>query len=248
MSKFQVLCLAIAVLFSVGAQAQKDQNQGQDDGTIRELHLETSKGQHNLSYSAARQMLFGRLHLQQSNGTYFIHDVYCQKDFSKADFPSKSGVGPNRIPESSILNAEHTWPQSRFTNRYPKDIQKTDLHHLFPSDSKMNAIRGNFKFGEVSNSEKSIPCKTSEFGRGDGGWKFEPPAVHKGNVARALFYFSVRYEIKIDADEEEALRQWHKDDPVDAAERTRNAEIEKLQGNRNPFIDRPELVGKIANF
>jgi deoxyribonuclease I len=245
MSKFQILWLAIAVLFTVGAQAQSESS---DDGVIHELQAEVIKGHRQLSYNTARQMLFGRLHLKQTNGNYYVHDVYCQKDYSKTDFPSKSGVGPNRIPDSSILNAEHTWPQSRFSTRFPKDIQKTDLHHLFPTDSKMNGIRGNFKFGEVNNPEKTLPCKTAEFGRADGGWRFEPPATHKGNVARALFYFSVRYSIKIDADEEAFLRQWHKDDPVDAEERTRNEEIEKLQGNRNPFIDRPELVGKISNF
>lgn len=246
MSKFQVLCLSIAVLFSVGAQAQV---QGKDDdGIIGQLQHEASKGHRELSYNTARQFLFGRLHLKENKGSYYVQDVYCLKDFTKSDFSAQEGVGPNRIPDSNILNCEHTWPQSRFNDRFPRNVQKTDLHHLFPTDSKMNAIRGNFKFGEVNNPEKSLPCNTSRLGRAQQGYRFEPPTEHKGNVARALFYFSVRYSIKIDSDEEQFLRQWHQEDPVDQEERDRNVAIEKAQGNRNPFIDRPDLVSKISNF
>lgn len=38
------------------------------------------------------------------------------------------------------------------------------------------------------------------------------------------------------------LRQWHAEDPVDAKERARNDVVFAYQGNRNPFVDRPEWV------
>ena len=38
--------------------------------------------------------------------------------------------------------------------------------------------------------------------------------------------------------------QWHLDDPVDATEKERNDRIEERQGNRNPYIDHPDLVAK----
>jgi hypothetical protein len=38
------------------------------------------------------------------------------------------------------------------------------------------------------------------------------------------------------------LYQWHLDDPVDPTEIFRNDKIESQQGNRNPYVDFPELV------
>jgi endonuclease I len=43
----------------------------------------------------------------------------------------------------------------------------------------------------------------------------------------------------------EMLLEWNALDPVDDLEKQRNKEGEKKQGNRNPFIDYPELANKI---
>ncbi|MNU05579.1 Extracellular ribonuclease precursor [compost metagenome] len=42
--------------------------------------------------------------------------------------------------------------------------------------------------------------------------------------------------------------KWHQADPVSAAEKARNEAIYRLQGNRNPFVDRPEFVKRIGKF
>ena len=38
------------------------------------------------------------------------------------------------------------------------------------------------------------------------------------------------------------LLKWHREDPVSLKEVRRNEEVSKIQGNRNPFIDYPELM------
>jgi endonuclease I len=40
----------------------------------------------------------------------------------------------------------------------------------------------------------------------------------------------------------DVLLAWHRMDPVSDKEKTRAIEVNKIQGNRNPFIDYPELV------
>lgn len=41
------------------------------------------------------------------------------------------------------------------------------------------------------------------------------------------------------------LLHWHHADPVDAEERLRNDKVERLQGNRNPFVDHPEWAQRL---
>lgn len=233
----------VLLLLSVPSEAAPSQ-----DEIKAKVRTYLSQNHHPVSYDVARKFLMGQLHLEQKGSQYIIHDVYCQKDFSNRDFTSDP-PGPNQIPKDTVLNTEHTWPQSRFSRQAQKDVQKSDLHHLFPSDSQMNAIRGNNIFGEVDHVDKPLKCNESRLGRNENGrWIFEPPKDHRGNVARALFYFSVRYQIRIDQEEEKALRKWNVDDPVDDSEIQRNAAIEKIQGNRNIFIDHNELVDNIADF
>jgi endonuclease I len=84
---------------------------------------------------------------------------------------------------------------------------------------------------------------------------FQVRSERQGDIARAHFYFAVRYDRSIDAREEAVLRQWHENDPVvgvgetaPSREQIRNDRIEDVQNNRNPFVDCPALVDRISNF
>ncbi len=202
---------------------------------------------HAYGYGPARVFLMGNFYLVSTQKGYAVHDVYCDTD--RSDFGS-SPPGPGQIPNNTVVNMEHTWPQSHFTRRFATDLQKSDMHHLFPTDSQLNAIRGNNPFGEVSRDSKVLKCNASRYGIGTSGGRevFEPPQDHKGNVARALFYFSTRYDLSIDQNEERVLRKWNDEDPIDEVEYNRNEEIYKLQGNRNPFIDHNDLVDLVSDF
>ncbi len=180
---------------------------------------------------------------------------------------------------SSDLNVEHIWPQSYFAEMSP---MVSDLHHLFAVDKIINSKRGNIHFGDVVKTD--CPCETPEepwycdwIGDGSGAMKgkpstncgdysiFQPFADTRGDVARALFYFAVRYKDEqinlsqaggtgphpynhIPPYEERVLKLWSLIDPVDETEMRRNNEIEDIQHNRNPFIDRPDLIQRIKDF
>ncbi len=141
-------------------------------------------------------------------------------------------------------NCEHVVPQSWFSKKQP---MKADLHHLFACESRCNSFRSNIPYFDFD------PFMESE--RGDCGRrvgdKFEPHYNH-GVVARATLYFLLRYPGMIgDASREfqpdrlETLKRWHRSQKVDLYELHRNAEIAKVQGNRNPLIDYPDLVDNI---
>lgn len=203
-----------------------------------------------ITYDAARMFLFGNFYLVKDENGYGVKDVYCDHNRMKEDFANGNPPGPGSIPDGNVVNVEHTWPQSRFTGRYATLMQKSDVHHLFPTDSQMNSIRGNGWFGEVVTDTKNLKCKNVRFGKDSSGKEnvFEPPLEHRGNVSRALFYFSTRYDLPIEASKEATLRKWHNDDPVDEEEIDRNNKIFSLQGNRNPYIDYPDLADKIIDF
>lgn len=227
---------------------QRDSKGGRDTLGCETPGVANCYAHRSLGYDGARKVLFGKLHIENENGKYFIKDVYCHKIFAGG-----ANVKPGAIPNNNQINCEHTWPQSKFSGAYPKDVQKSDLHHLFPTDSKANSVRGNFNFAEISHENGQLdnctPSKSGSSNEGGGSDDlFEPPSEHKGNVARALFYFSIRYKISIPKNEEPVLRRWNEMDPVDDAERERNEQIHYAQGNRNPFIDFPNLANYINKF
>jgi len=218
------------------------------NGDLKSELFEVISRDHNvLEYSSARKIMFQKIYLEKDQAGYYVQDVYCETKFDQS-----SGVGPNQMPNDSIVNVEHTWPQSKFTGAFPKNTQKSDLHHLFPTDSKANGTRGNFPFGEVVEDMGKLKenCHESKIGsiQNKGGVYFEPPHAHKGNVARALFYFSIRYQVSIDEIQEKTLRLWDKEDPIDQNEMSQNDLIHKFQNNRNPFVDFPNLADRIDNF
>lgn len=198
----------------------------------------------SVGYDRARKIMFGELDtLRDAQGTYVL-DVYCGKKFYFRNLDEVSSMHDR-------VNIEHTWPQSKFNGNYPKDLQKSDMHHLWLTDSKANSVRGNTPFGFIGSSEDRMGgegCGNSRMGLIDGNEVYTPPVPHRGNVARALFYFSMHYNLGISKAEEMIIRQWHKADPVDAAEIKRHEGIAKHQKVRNPFVDHPELVDRISDF
>ncbi len=218
--------------------------QKETDQKLKSLLGEAIDNNIVFSYKAARRYLFGDIYLEKRGSKYVVTDTYCEEDFTPQD-----GVGPDQIPNHQQVNCEHTWPQSRFNGRQSRSAQKSDLHHLFPVKAIANSARGNILFGEV-NGGKLSGCEASL--RGDDIYKntaaFEPPKSHKGNVARAIFYFAVRYKMDIPAAEELHLRQWHRLDPADSDEIRRHERIYELQGNRNPFIDDPDLIEQFTDI
>lgn len=152
-------------------------------------------------------------------------------------------------------------PQSVYSENYP---MRSDVHQVIPSDGYVNNRRGSFAFGEVSSptwtSNNGSKVGPNTFGSYS-GTVFEPIDEFKGDIARALLYFAVRYETQVaswshamlngTSDQVyedwfvDLLLDWHANDPVVQAEIDRNNAAYNFQGNANPFVDHPEFVTMI---
>lgn len=230
------------------------------------------------TYEAARKAMFGFVDLQSKYELPAVYDYYCDRALDSAEFRrilrdvvhvrdenirEAELPGKDQIVSAKIMNTEHTWPQSKFTA--PKGskenlVQKTDLHHIFPTDTAVNGKRANFDFAMVDDSAEQTQCidgtKSGRLGQpkavagltGQGAKHFEPTMHHRGNVARALFYFSVAYNGGMSTLQEHYLREWNEQDPPDGAERVRNEMIYRTMGVRNPFVDYPDLPSRIKRF
>lgn len=170
---------------------------------------------------------------------------------------------PLYAPSFSGLNREHSFPKSWWGGL--TDIPAyVDLNHLYPSEAAANMAKSNYPLGEVA------PGSTPKFanglttvgypvnGQGGGAnFVFEPADEYKGDFARTYFYMATTYQDltwkytymvsqntypTLNSWSVNLLLKWHRDDPVSEKETLRNEEVYKIQNNRNPFIDFPELA------
>ncbi len=209
----------------------------------------------SLSYNSARDYMFEDFDLIKEGFT--IRGVYSGYEYDYL-------MNPDRIEaQDNGFNTEHTWPQSFFDQASP---MRTDIHHLFITRADVNGARSNFKFDEIDDAQTdrwyyldqnqtSIPSSNiDDYSELKSNTSFEPREDHKGNVARAIFYFWTVYQqnsdIINDGTDNEAffnsmkdvLLSWHLEDEVDEAEIQRSLNVETVQGNRNPFIHDTTLV------
>jgi endonuclease I len=209
------------------------------------------------------------------------NDTFYENDNTVLDMYSENPTGTdsynynhndrkcgNYNSENDCYNREHIFPQGFFNEQLP---MRTDIHHVVPSDGYVNNRRGNYPFGEVSNSTwtSNNGSKVGQNTYGSySGVVFEPIDEFKGDIARMLLYFAVRYEDDVTSNTWDShtttnnplngtndqvyetwylqlLYKWHNEDQVSDREILRNNEAYDFQGNRNPFIDHPEYVQDI---
>lgn len=169
---------------------------------------------------------------------------------------------------SDTWNREHLWPKSLGVGTSGHDY--TDIHALRPSDWNVNSARGNKFFGECGIADVEEDCISPAHIEADvttstDGVIWNPPENVRGDIARAMFYMETRYfgaDGTTDPDLElvdcpnatnvnelaykSVLLQWHEADPVSIEEVNRNNRAcQHWQGNRNPFVDYPDLVTQI---
>lgn len=153
----------------------------------------------------------------EENDTTHATTLYTSYSMTSADWAPSWGC-----------NREHVWPQSLGGGTTTGG--GADLHHIRPAEAGVNSSRGNKAYGESQ------------------GY-YEPPDHVKGDVARIILYVYIRWDAEWGAtdvtevfESVDILLAWCEMDPVDTWEMGRNEVVESIQGNRNAFIDYPELA------
>lgn len=160
----------------------------------------------------------------------------------------------------SGMNIEHSFPKSWWGGSNNQAYK--DLFNLMPCEQKINSSKSNYAMGVVSSVSTNNGC--TKVGRGETSagemcslW--EPADEWKGDFARSYFYMVTTYSNltwtsagldMLENDDWPTLQQWayklllnwSRKDPVDAIEVARNEAVYKIQGNRNPFVDFPNLA------
>ncbi len=166
-------------------------------------------------------------------------------------------------PTASVANfdIEHMLPKSWWGG----DVNPAycDLYHLVPGDYSANRSKSNHAPGIPSDSTFNNGSFVTGSGAAYGLPRvFCPADEYKGDFARAYFYIATCYGDSLTWLEtgepgiamtnngwqefqpwlRDILLTWHRLDPVSQKELDRAVEVNKIQGNRNPFIDYPDLV------
>lgn len=192
---------------------------------------------------------------------YYI-DMY--SNYDKYTYSNKCG---NYSQIGDCINREHSVPKSWWGGS--QQPQYSDIFNIVPTDGYVNNQRSNNPYGVCEGGVRLTNGQYVAKGRkgasthaGYSGTVFEPDDEYKGDFARAYFYMATCYNNVISNWTQSGgnvffagnsypvfttyainlLLEWHRLDPVSEKETTRNCYAHAWQGNRNPYIDHPELA------
>ncbi len=179
---------------------------------------------------------------------YFIDRYSAQSAWVKSTSQGTAGSG---------MNIEHSFPKS-WWGRTENQAYK-DLYNLMPCESKINSSKSNYPMGTVTGSDSGNGW--TKIGNGSDGNKYwEPADQWKGDFARGYMYMATTYQ-NFTWTGSQALQileqgtyptlqkwaytlfmKWARADKPDALEIKRNNDVYGIQGNRNPYVDFPNLM------
>lgn len=167
---------------------------------------------------------------------------------------------PNKLGDSGCsLNIEHSLPKSWWGGTNNEAYK--DLYNLNPSDQRANGQKSNYAPGHVKKGDKFDNGSFRMDSKSQSQYGYicwEPAEEYRGDFARTYFYMATAYEyldwtayadyisnasyLMFSETIQQVLLDWHRADPVSDKERCRMDVISNIQGNRNPYIDYPDLI------
>ena len=209
------------------------------------------KNHQQISYGSGTSSTWGAFYTTDAvveNGKRRVLDMYSSE---VRYFGSKGSA-------VSGMNIEHSVAKSWWGGT--KNNAYCDLHHLNPSDQNANSRKSNYPLGELTSVSWDNGVTFVGKANIDGSSQnaYEPCDEYKGDFARTFMYMFTCYQdltweytwMNYEKSTYPTLKpwavklllKWHKQDPVSEKEVNRNNAVSKIQGNRNPYIDYPQLA------
>ena len=193
-----------------------------------------------------------------------LRDLWPGQDFQTVRVLYRDIDFPSNIANTQLgWEREDLWPLGRGWGLQDAE-PLTDVHAKAPADATVLTRKQALFFGLCGTVEFLDFCATpatseTAVSTETDGKIFAPPDRYKGDVARSLFYMAARYKARYNLTLTDCppfetnefgylsqLLQWHAQDPVSAEEMERNQKAcRNWQGNRNPFVDYPQLVDQV---
>ena len=245
----------LLLLLVVCATAQKEYYTSVDGvkggATLKTALHELIKDHKVISYGSGEEKTWGAFYTTDAvveNGQRRVLDMYSSE---KRYFGSKGSAVSGMNIEHSVAKS---WWGGTQNNAY------CDIHHLNPSDQNANSRKSNYPLGELTSVSWDNGVTFIGKANIDGSSQnaYEPCDEYKGDFARTYMYMFTCYQdftwkytwmnyekstyptLKPWA--VELLLKWHKQDPVSEKEVNRNNAVYAVQGNRNPYVDYPQLA------
>lgn len=247
----RIIIIISLIFITRNVQAQYNQQDvllGQNGQNLVENLVLDFKPAIILGYDDARDTLFSKIYAFQDSVScvYTGYHLYLNPLVDPSTHLYQGGI-------ANGINTEHTYPQSKGAGL---GNARSDMHHLYPVRAGVNSARSNYPYAEINDAETDVWLwkKLEEASPSQNiNWYseldqqnlvFEPRESHKGNAARAIFYFYTMYKTEADAADPSFFAQqvstlcdWHLLDPVDSLEWERTFKIAAYQENKpNPFV------------
>ncbi len=245
------LGIAVLPLDAAYPEGYYDSLDGKCGEALMDAIQTLSKGHKEISYGDKTWQAFRSTDIKTVDGVDYWWDMYSTNLVAVS-----SGHGG--------MNIEHSVANSWWDGT--KNAAYKDLVHLNPSDATANNRKSNYPLGEVGDvtweNGVTFVGRPSNGTGGGSSYVYEPTDEYKGDFARVFMYmfcaykdmkWGTRFTWMYDTSDplmfrpwaQELLLRWSGDDAVSQKERDRNDGVEKEQGNRNPFIDLPDLADHI---
>lgn len=249
--KIRTIITAFAALLFTATQAQipagyYDGLRGKKGAALKNAIHEIIKEAKVLSYGSGTDHTWEGFYYTDNDGGNVV-DRY-SNDVRQFGRKGEAVVG---------MNIEHSFPKSWWGGTQNQAYK--DLYNLMPCEQRINSSKSNYPMGKVETVKTDNDC--TRIGTGSQGYMlWEPADKWKGDFARGYMYMATAYqdfswsgneakEILQNGDYPTLKQwaytlyiQWARADRVDEQETDRNEAVSRIQENRNPYVDFPNLM------